>query len=161
MPPKTQPAKDLHSWTSLARPFKRRDKDTYVTVIAVASLFGIILFIIQGIMPVILIISLVFLFYVLSTVEPEKVNYKITDEGIKIADKMTYWDQMNRFWFTERFGHTLLIIDTLSLPGRTEIVISPTDKQKIQSIVEDHIPHEKSAPNFYDKATNLLSKAMR
>src|SRR5690348_11084601 len=78
--------KDLVVWTAPARPFKRRTRDFYVTIFAMAAVTGLVLFLIDGFLPVILIISLVFLVYVLSTVEPENIQYKITNLGIKMAD---------------------------------------------------------------------------
>jgi hypothetical protein len=153
--------KELLSWESGARPFKRRDRDTYVTIIAVAALFGIILFIIQGIMPVLLIVSLLFLFYILSTVEPERVTYKITDSGIQINEKLTHWGELTRFWFTHRLDHTMLIMETTFLPGRLEIIIDSESKDKIKKVLKDYIPNEESPPSLFDKASNLTSKFIR
>ena len=84
-----EPEKDLVIWTAPARPFKRRGRQFYVTVFAIAGIVSLILFLAEGIMPVILIISLVFLYYVLSTVQPEDIEYKVTTKGIRIANKLT------------------------------------------------------------------------
>src|SRR3990167_3231537 len=112
--------KELLTWTAPARPFKRRDREFYITIIAIAGIVGLVLFLIEGFMPVILIVSLVFLFYVLSTVEPENIEYKITNKGIKVVDKRTDWSLINRFWFSRRFDSELLVVETLGLPGRME-----------------------------------------
>ena len=55
-----EPERDLVVWTAPARPFKRRDKQFYVTTFAMAGIVSLVLFLAEGIMPVILIISLVF-----------------------------------------------------------------------------------------------------
>ena len=86
-----EPERDLVTWTAPARPFKRRDRQFYVTTFAIAGIVSLVLFLAEGAMPVILIISLVFLYYVLSTVEPESIEYKITNRGIKIAGRLTPW----------------------------------------------------------------------
>src|SRR3989344_2388837 len=82
-----EPEKDLHSWKAPSRPFKKRGREFWVTVLSIAALLAFVLFLAEGVMPVILIISLVFLFYVLSTVTPEEIEYKITNRGVKVADK--------------------------------------------------------------------------
>src|SRR3972149_8400337 len=88
---KQEPERELISWKAAARPFKRRDRRFYVTVFAMAGIAGAVLFAIEGVMPVVLIIALVFLFYVLSTVEPEEIEYVITNKGVKVAGKKTEW----------------------------------------------------------------------
>jgi hypothetical protein len=159
-PPKRIEEKVLLSWNAPTRPFKRRAKDFYVSLIAISSLVGLILFIIEGIMPVILLISLVFLFYVLSTVEPEKIEYQITNFGIKVGDKRTPWDLMGRFWFTQRFGSELLIVEIFQLPGRMELVIDGADKEKIKQAMSDYLLHEKAPPGWLDKAANWATKRL-
>ena len=44
--------KELFSWRAPARPFKKRDREFWVSVIAIAAVSGFILYIIEGIMPV-------------------------------------------------------------------------------------------------------------
>jgi hypothetical protein len=92
-----EPERDLVTWTAPARPFKKREKQYYVTIFAMAGIVSLVLFLAEGLMPVILIISLVFLYYVLSTVQPEDVEYKVTTRGIKIAGKLTEWRNLNRY----------------------------------------------------------------
>lgn len=157
---KVEPEKDLVSWTAPARPFKRRNKEFYVTIIAISALVGLILFLVEGFMPVLLIISLVFLYYVLSTVEPQNIEYKITNKGVKIADSRTDWDFIKRFWFTRRYDNSLLIIETASLPGRLEIVIDDGKREEIKKNLSKYIPEEKTPPSSLDKAANWFSKRL-
>src|SRR3989344_1109885 len=91
-PLKRIPEKEIYTWRAASRPFKRRDREFWITIGAIAAIFGLILFLIEGVMPVLLIIALVFLFYILSTVEPETITYAITNMGVKIADRTTPWE---------------------------------------------------------------------
>ena len=143
---KIEPEKTLFSWTSPARPFKRRDREFWITIAAIVAISGLILFLVEGFMPVILIISIVFLFYILNTVEPENIEYKITNKGIRIADKMNNWDTLGRFWFTKRFNSDLLVFETTSLTGRLELVINPQDKKKIKENLTKYSVEEEAAP---------------
>jgi uncharacterized membrane protein len=54
---KTELEKDLVVWNAPSRPFKRRDKQFYLTTISIAGIVCLILFLAEGAMPVILIIS--------------------------------------------------------------------------------------------------------
>lgn len=152
--------RDILSWTAAARPFKRRSKEFYITVVAMASLVGLILFLVEGFMPVILIISLVFLLYVMNTVEPENIEYKITNKGIKVGGKRTDWELINRFWFSRRFDSELLVTETLSLPGRMEFVINSEDKEKIRKTLSSFVPEEEVAPSFLDRSANFFTKKL-
>lgn len=152
-----EPENDLFSWTAMSRPFKRRGREFYVTLFAIVGLVGLILFIAEGAMPVVLLIALVFLFYVLSTVPPEEIQYKITNKGIRVADKRTDWGLMGRFWFTRRFDSDLLIIETFALPGRMEIVIRSEDEETIRKSLSAYLPEEEVKPSGLEKVTAWVS----
>ena len=152
--------KNLFTWTAPARPFKRRNREFYITLIAGSAIVGLVLFLIEGWMPVILIISLIFLFYVMNTVEPEKIEYKITNKGIKVADKLTDWGVLTRFWFSRRFDSTLLIFEIVRLPGRLELVVSPDEKEKIRKSLSKYLPEEEAPPSFLDRSANWFSRKM-
>ena len=152
--------KELLSWTAPARPFKRRNKHFYITLIAIASLVGLILFLVEGFMPVILIVSLIFLFYVLNTVEPGNIEYKITNKGVKVGDKLREWELFTRYWFTKRFDSELLVIEMVTLPGRMELVVKEEYKEKIKKILSDYLVEEEASLSFLDKAAVWISKRM-
>ncbi len=158
--PRYTQEKDLYVGHEPARPFKRRSREYWVTVFSIAALLAFILFLAEGVMPVILIIALVFLYYVLSTVPPDQIEYKITTKGVKIADKTTLWDQLIRFWFTKRMDSDLLAIETVTFPGRLELVVQQPDIVKIKSILIKYIPEEKPDETSIDKAVNWVSKKL-
>ncbi len=153
-----EPEKLLVSWVAPARPFKRRDRDFWTTIAVITIVVGLILFFAEGFMPVILIISVIFLYYILSTVEPENIEYKITNRGIKMGDKLSPWDMLGRFWFTKRFNDSLMVMEAYTFGGRLEFVIKPSDKEKIRKILSRYLLHEEVPPSYIDKATNWASK---
>lgn len=155
---KKEPERNLFSWQAPGRPFKRRSREFWVKTVAVVGLLSFILFIIEGIMPVILAISILFLFYVLSTVEPEKVDYKITNMGVKIADKRTDWEIVTRFWFIQRFDTNLLVFETQVLPGRLELVINAKDKETLRKVLKKQLSEEEAPPTSFDKTADWFSK---
>lgn len=159
-PKNPEPEKILFSWSAPARPFKRRDRDFWVTVTVISIVVGLILFFSEGFMPVILIISIIFLYYILSTVEPETIEYKITTRGIKMDDKPNTWDSLGRFWFTKRFNDELLVLEAYTLGGRLELVIKSGDKEKIKSALSKYLLHEEASPSYVDKMSNWASKKL-
>jgi len=155
-----EPEKTLFSWKAPSRPFKRRNREFYVTVIAIAAIVGLVIFLAEGIMPVILIVSLVFLFYVLNTIEPEEVEYKITSRGIKVGQKLSPWTETIRFWFSQRYDSKLLIFQTVNLPGRMELVVKDEDREEIKKTLKNYVLEEEIPPSSLDKLTNWISEKL-
>ncbi len=153
-----EPEKELFSWSAPSRPFKKREREFWVSAVAISAIAGFILFIIEGVMPVILIIALFFLFYILSTVKPEEIQYKITNYGIKIVDKTTDMNLLTRYWFGKRFGSDLLIFEMVVFPGRLELVIHSKDKEKIKKALKEYLLFEEAAASNLDRAATYLSK---
>lgn len=155
-----EPERDLVVWKAPARPFKRRDRKFYVTVIAIAGLVCLILFLAEGWIPVVLLVSLVFLFYVMSTVEPEVIEYKVTTRGIGMAGKKVEWNLLGRFWFSKRLENELLIVETANFPGRMEFVVMPENKEEIRKALSSYLLEEEIPPSALDKAANWFSKKL-
>jgi len=158
--PLVKQEKILFTWAAPSRPFKRRNKDFYATVIAIAAIVGLIVFLIDGWLPVILIISLVFLFYVMSSVEPEAVKHGITTWGVRVGGDLVDWFNLGRFWFSRRFDNDLLIIEANAIGGRIELVINPKEKTKIEKVLSRYLIHEEIPPSSLDKASNWFSKKL-
>ncbi len=153
-----EPEKELLDWSAPARPFKRMNREFWVTIIAMAAIVGLILFFAEGFMPVILIISIIFLVYVLTTVEPENINYSVTNKGIKIGEKTFEWERLIRFWFSKRFDSQLLIVQKYGIPNRLEFVINQDEKENLKTTLLKYIPEEKIPPSSLDKAASWFSK---
>ncbi len=152
--------KVLLSWTAASRPFKRRSREFYITLISVVGLIGAILFLIEGAMPAILLGTLVFLFYVLSTVAPDQVEYKITTFGIRFAERLTEWEKIGRFWFVNRLGSDLLVLEVHVLPGRLELVAPKEEHSKIEETLMKYLIKEEVPPGVFDKAAQWASKKL-
>lgn len=155
-----QTEKELVSWTAPARPFKRRTRQFYVTLFAIAGLMALLLIFMSEFLPILLIISLVFLYYVMSTVEPENVSYIITSKGIKIAEQRIDWINLGRFWFTKRFDTDLLVVEAANLTGRIELVLGANLKDSVKSVLEEYLVYEDVPPSIIDKASALVSQRL-
>lgn len=157
---KEDPENDLFVWSAPSRAFVQKSREFWVKVVAIASVFGFIIFIVEGAMPVLLMIALIFLFYVLSAVRPENIEYKITNLGIKIGGARTDWSSITRFWFLKRVNDELIVFDLPSIPGRLEYVYNVRDQQKIREILKKYIPEEQTSETRVDKAASWLSSKL-
>lgn len=157
---KIEPEKTLYMWKAPSRPFKRRSKQFWMTTIAIGTIFGLVMFLAEGALPVILIVSIIFLVYVYSTVEPEIIEYQITNQGIKIQDKGTDWGQLVRFWFSRRFDNDLLVFQVITFPERLEVVINSKDKDPIKKILSKYLSEEEIPPSSLDRAASWFAKRM-
>lgn len=155
-----EPERELVVWSAPARPFKRKDRQFYTTVFAIVGLVALILFLAEGIMPVILLISLVFLYYVMNTVQPETVDYKITTRGVYLAKKVTEWNLLSRFWFSKRADSELLNIETFTFPGRMELVIPLEKKEEIKKAISSYLLEGEANSSALDKATDWFAKKL-
>jgi hypothetical protein len=155
-----EPERDLLIWIAPARPFMKRDRQFYTTVFAIAGIISLVLFLAEGIMPVILIVALVFLYYVLSTVPPENIEYKITTKGVKIAGKLTEWQTLTRFRFRKRSGSEVIILETFLIPGRIELVINTEIKDSLKREVSAYIPYEEVPTVGLDKLADWFTQKL-
>lgn len=152
--------RELFAWQAPSRPFKKRTKEFWVSVFAIAAVISFILFLIEGPISVILVFSIVFLSYVLSTVEPDIVTYAITNRGLKIDEGRTHMNTLVRFWFGKRFSEDLVIFETTTIPGRLELVINPKDKAHIREALSAYLYEEEATPSKIDRTADWLSNKL-
>jgi hypothetical protein len=154
----TNEEKTLFEWEAPERAFKKRDKDFWITVIAILVLFSVILFFIQEFFLIMALVSLLFLYYVLATVPPENVKNKITNRGVYFGKSQYDWDILELFWFRKNLDSELLEFETdLNVPRQITLVINEEDKEKIKEIVLKKLPLIESSPTFVDKLTKWFT----
>jgi len=154
----TNEEKILFEWEAPERSFKKRDKDFWITAIAILVLFSVVLIFIKEFFLVVALVSVLFLYYVLSTVPPRMVKNKITNRGIKLEEANYDWRILLRFWFKKSLNSELLEFETnLRIPRQISLVINEADKQIIKEIVLKKLPLVESSPNFVDKLTKWFA----
>lgn len=153
-----EPEKDLLTWQAPTRPYKKRNKEYYTTIASIVFLVAVILLFLKEWLLIAVIISLAFVSYVLASVKPDMTEHKITTWGIVTGEKKYKWENLARFWFSEKFTHILLHIDTsLSFP-RQLIMIVDSHKNDIEKILAKYITSEKPEATFMDKAAGWLQE---
>jgi len=157
----TNEEKTLLEWEAPERAFKKRDKDFWITAISILVLFSVVLIFIKEFFLIVALVSVLFLYYVLSTVTPQIIKYKITNRGIHFGEANYNWDILLRFWFRKSLNVELLEFETnLRLPRQISLVINETDKDKIKEIILKKLPLVESSPNFVDKMAKWWTDKM-
>ena len=153
--------KFLFSWEAAERAYQKRDRDFWITAVAILVLVSIILLFIKEFFLVIVLFSVLFLYYVLSTVPPDKISHKISNRGIYFGEVRYPWELLERFWFKQSLSTEVLEFETrLRFPRQITLVIDPKNKEQIKSIVLKRVPLVESAPNFVDKVTKWFGERL-
>lgn len=158
--PAPKELKVLYSWQAPIRSFKKRNKEFWTTVILIVFLVGLILFFLQEFLLIAAIIALTFVYYVLSTVEPEMAEYKLTNRGVNYAETPYPWDEISQFWFSQKNGMQSVNFQ-LKGPGlvsRINILIGDGSQKTIREIMLKYLTEEEVKPGFMDKAADWLQK---
>lgn len=150
--------KTLLSWTAPGRPFKKKGREFFVSLILISILIEIILFLFSQYELMLVILALVFLTIVIATVAPKNFHYKITNQGIKIEDLFYIWDELYDFYFKKMSGVETLILRTQSLPGELHIPIEGHSQDHIRQMLIQFIPYrEVVKPTFMEKGADWLT----
>lgn len=150
----------LLEWTAPGRPFRKRDRQYYLTSILLVLLIEIILFLFSQHMLMLLILSFLFVAFALSSVAPGNFKYRISTEGITIEDHFFLWQELYDFYFKKREGVEVIHIRTHSfIPGELTLTLGTTDREHIKSILLPYLPYrEFIKPTFMEKSGDWLGK---
>ncbi len=167
----TQPQKDipnfspnqirtLLSWTAPGRPFKKKGRQYYLTSLLIMLLVQIILFLFSQYLLMLVVLSLVFVAFALSSVPPRDFHYRISSEGITIEDHFFLWQELYDFYFRKREGTDTLHVRTHSfLPGELTITLGSVDREHVKSVLLPYLPfREVIKPTFMEKSGDWMSR---
>ncbi len=152
------PEETVFEWRAASRPFKKRDRQYYTTIAAIVFLVSLILFFAGQLLPIAVVVSVGFLAYVLSSVPPENIVYKLTTYGVRVEDTIYYWDEMGRFWFEEKFGQPIAHIEIVRFPNRLTLVLGTTTPDQMREILSEVLLEQKPKPTLFDKAATWLQE---
>jgi len=154
--------KTLYQWEALERPYQQRDREFWMTILSILGLVSLILVFVKEWFLITALFGLAFLYYVLTTVPPNKGKYRITNKGVYFnRSQRVDWEVLRRFWFSRKWGYDLLHLETwLKFPRVVSFVIDKKEKDKIAKIIGKYLPQEEASPNFLDKFSSWLSKKL-
>src|SRR5438105_1877554 len=103
---------ELFSWESAARPFKKRDRRFYINLGLMLFIIGLIALFLKEFFLVAVLLAIFFYYYVAGTVEPIRVEHRITNRGIKTAEHEYSYKDLTDFWFGKKYGDNILHVST-------------------------------------------------
>ena len=157
-------SKFLVEWSSPLRPFKPLNKDNFKRLIIWAIVVGLVLIFFKEFILTLTIFALLFFSYVMGTVPPQIVKHWISGNGISSAGHTYLWRELRDFYFTQRLGVTILVVETSVRPQRLNLVLQDVDRSKVENVLSSYLPHREEMPkklfdNLTEKAAQLLNLA--
>ena len=154
------PYKVLSIWKAPARPYKKRNREYFTTVGAIVFLLAVIFLFLKEWLLIGAIVSLAFLSYVLASIPPEEIEYKLTNRGIVIADKTYFWTRLGRFWFSEKWDSPIIHIEHGGLPTQLLLVYNEkkVSKKNLKEILDRYLAYDKPEKTPIDKAAKWLQE---
>ena len=151
--------KTLYKWMAPERPFKKRDKEFFTTVAAIAVLLAVIFLFIKEWMAIGVIASLVFVGYVLATVEPKKIAHELTTRGIITGGRLYKWEELTSFWFSKKWKDKMLNVSTnLKFPMRLVMLIGDGSEKELKKVIQKEIQFEEPEETLMDKSAKWLQE---
>ncbi|MFC1654135.1 hypothetical protein ACFL1M_04805 [Patescibacteria group bacterium] len=150
----------LLEWMAPSRPFKKRNKEFYSTVGVIVLLISIILLFAKEIMLILAILSLVFFSYVIATVPPQKIEYKITSRGLRFFGQLYYFEDLGRYWFEEKLGSTVLFVEVFQGVASKLMGVLPNDlkQESVKKELDKFLVNEKPDPTTMDRAAKWIQE---
>lgn len=151
----------LLSWKSPSHPFKKRDRIFYQTVFTITFLLVVIVLFLHEFMLMGVILALAFLVYIISSVPPVEIEHKIIPLGFDHAGRLFRWMELYAFWFEEKWGNKILVIQTrLPLPSQIRVVLKDgMSEQKVKEIIGRYLLHlEKPLKSWVENVSDWLNK---
>ncbi len=149
----------LLSWNAPGRPFKKKTRQFYLSVLLLLFFFEVILFLFGQYELMMVLLALAFLSFALSLVPPHDFHYKITTQGIKVEDYFYIWGELYDFYFKRIEGVDVLVVRTKDLlPGELKISIGDLSREHLRKVLVQYLPfREYIHPTFMEKSADWLA----
>jgi len=150
----------IFMWKAPLRAYKKRGGYILKFYIAVFLLLSFIVFFFGDKILIIPIITLFFLFYILTITPPPDVENKIIAFGIETAGITLRWEFLSHFYFKKKFGQDVLTLVSHAPYFYHTYLIVPDDtiKKQLIDLLSQHLVYmEKPQQGFTDKVVDWLS----
>ena len=159
---KEEPIRELFVWSSPERIFVPRNLKWFGNVGLIVLVLLLIALFLQEFLLMGAILAVVFVIYVLATIPPEKIEHRITTQGIISNERSYLWDELADFWFMEKQNQLLLTVRTfLRFPRQLNLVVHKDDERVIRDVLVKYIPfREVIHKTWLDKAEDWVTKKL-
>ncbi len=150
----------LFSWKAPLRAYKKRSTHILRFYMALSLLVSLVVFFFGDRILLVPILTLLFLFYVLTITPPPDVEHIITQFGVEAAGVTLRWEFLSHFYFTKRFGFDVLTLVSHPPYSYHAYLIIPTNeiKKEVAALFSKHLMYmEKPPKTITDKIVDFLS----
>lgn len=150
----------LYAWKAPLRAYKKRSRNILRFYLALAFLISLIVVFFGDRILLVPILTILFLFYVLTITPPPEVDHVITTFGIETAGVSLRWEFLSHFYFTKKFGFDMLtIVSHAPYFYHAYLIVPDADsKKKVVEILSRHLMYmEKPPRTLTDKMVDFLS----
>ena len=103
--------------------------------------------------------TLIFTYYLWTTVPPENSEHSITTFGIRTLGRLYRWESLDRWWIDNQWHHQVLNINTpLAFSSHLLLILDPKQEKEVTEIMSKYLLMEKPAPTNVDKASSWLAR---
>jgi hypothetical protein len=150
----------LLSWKAPGRPYKKRSKSYFASMLLIALLVEVILFLFSQYALMAVVASLVFLSFSLALTPPGNFQYRISTEGVMVEDHFYLWEELYDFYFKKRHGSDVLHIRTYAVfPGELTLTLGDMTEEHVKHAILPHLPYrEYVKPTMMEKSADWLSR---
>jgi hypothetical protein len=149
------------SWEAMSHAERQMMDKRFMRALTIIGIFvGLLLLAMQEFFVILVIGSVIFVTQALMKMPPENLRYELNSFGINVNGKLYYWDQLSRYFFSEKNGIEIVAIDTtMGIPGRLFINFDPEDKEKIKEVFNKYLHFLEQEPKtFFDTTYDKIVK---
>jgi len=130
----------LYEWVAKDRYQFNFNSKLFLIIVAISLVFILLLAILGHYWLMAALIALLFFVYVSGTTAPLDVTHKITARGIDTGGKLHEWFMLKEFYFTNRNGQNLLIVNTnLNYPGSLILLLDEKERNTLFVLLQEKI----------------------
>lgn len=151
--------KILLEWKAPARPYRQHSKEFMTVPLIIAFLVGLVLIVSGEWILIAVVAALIFAYYTWSVVPPEMAEYKITTRGLRVSGKLYEWAVFTRWWIDEKWGHTMLCLETpIEVVRQVTAPLGELDSKRVTELMDRILLHERPEVTQIDKAGKWLAE---
>lgn len=150
----------LLSWTAPGRPFRKKGREFYLSVLLIFFLIEVIVFLFGQYQLMLAVAAVTFLSLVLATVPPKDFHYRISTEGVKVEDHFYIWGELYDFYFKKIDGVDTLVIQTEAfIPGELRLTLGNISRDHARRVIINFLPYREIVrQTFMEKSAEWLAK---
>lgn len=154
------PLEDLLIWRAPARPYQCKSRSFFTTATVFVVLFSLLAFLLDAGLLAVALAGLLFVAVVLNYVPPEDIDYKISTQGITIANRFYHWRDLGSFWVSTKGQDSLIYIRTrYQFPPVLILLNGPIPLDQIKKVIAHFLPFQEIPPrSFIDDWSERLQR---